>query len=103
LGTLAALWLYNNFVGWLTFLSAAIPPIGGVIIADFMARTTRYTTYPRSDFKRINWAAIIAVALGVACGHWIPGIVPLNAVIGAFVGYLMINPLFSKEINHADN
>ena len=103
LGTLAALWLYNNFVGWLTFLSAAIPPIGGVIIADFMARTTRYTTYPRSDFKLINWAAIIAVALGVACGHWIPGIVPLNAVIGAFVGYLVINPLFSKEINHADN
>ena len=103
LGTLAALWLYNNFVGWLTFLSAAIPPIGGVIIADFMARTTRYTTYPRSDFKLINWAAIIAVAIGVACGHWIPGIVPLNAVIGAFVGYLMINPLFSKEINHADN
>ncbi|HBP5912568.1 TPA: cytosine permease, partial [Pseudomonas aeruginosa] len=27
LGTLAALWLYNHFVGWLTFLSAAIPPI----------------------------------------------------------------------------
>ena len=25
IGTLCALWLYNNFVGWLTFLSAAIP------------------------------------------------------------------------------
>lgn len=29
IGTLCALWLYNNFVGWLTFLSVAIPPIGG--------------------------------------------------------------------------
>lgn len=37
IGTLCALWLYNNFVGWLTFLSAAIPPIGGVIIADLSA------------------------------------------------------------------
>ncbi len=33
IGTVCALWLYNNFVGWLTFLSSAIPPIGGVIIA----------------------------------------------------------------------
>lgn len=32
IGTVCALWLYNNFVGWLTFLSAAIPPVGGVII-----------------------------------------------------------------------
>lgn len=35
IGTLCALWLYNNFVGWLTFLSAAIPPVGGVIIYFF--------------------------------------------------------------------
>ena len=35
IGTVCALWLYNNFVGWLTFLSAAIPPEGGVIIADY--------------------------------------------------------------------
>ena len=27
IGTGCALWLYNNFVGWLTFLSAAIPPV----------------------------------------------------------------------------
>lgn len=26
LGTLTAIWLYNNFVGWLLFLSAALPP-----------------------------------------------------------------------------
>ena len=32
IGTVFALWLYNNFVGWLSFLSAAIPPIGGVLI-----------------------------------------------------------------------
>ncbi|MGS8594028.1 cytosine permease, partial [Salmonella enterica subsp. enterica serovar Infantis] len=27
IGTGCALWLYNNFVCWLTFLSSAIPPI----------------------------------------------------------------------------
>lgn len=29
IGTLCALWLYNNFVGWLTFLSATIPRLAG--------------------------------------------------------------------------
>ncbi|MDA4787683.1 cytosine permease, partial [Enterobacter hormaechei] len=41
IGTLCALWLYNNFVGWLTFLSAAIPPVGGVIIADYLINRRR--------------------------------------------------------------
>ncbi len=42
IGTVCALWLYNNFVGWLTFLSAAIPPVGGVIIADYLMNRRRY-------------------------------------------------------------
>jgi cytosine permease len=103
LGTLAAMWLYDNFVGWLTFLSAAIPPVGGVIIADFIVARARYAIYPRDDFKTINWAAIIAVIIGVACGHWIPGIVPLNAVVGGFVAYLMVNYMLGSKDTHADH
>lgn len=95
-GTLTALWLYNHFVGWLTFLSAAIPPVGAVIIVDFFTRRARYAQYPRQDFKVLNWAALIAVACGVASGHWLPGIVPLNAVLGSGLAYLLINPLFNK-------
>lgn len=52
LGTLAALWLYNHFVGWLTFLSAAIPPIGGVIIADYPSRRRRYRQHPARTSRR---------------------------------------------------
>ena len=52
LGTLAALWLYNHFVGWLTFLSAAIPPIGGVIIADYLSRRRRYRQHPARTSRR---------------------------------------------------
>lgn len=103
LGTLCAIWLYNNFVGWLTFLSAAIPPVGGVIIADFLSRTARYSSYPRDDFQVINWAAILAVAVGVTCGHYIPGIVPLNAVLGGFISYLILNAMLNKEAKHANN
>ncbi|MFV0576204.1 MAG: cytosine permease [Vibrio sp.] len=96
IGTLCALWLYNNFVGWLTFLSLAIPPIGGVIIADFFLNRSKYANFETAKFKTINWAGIIAVAIGVAAGKFIPGIVPLNAVLGGAIGYLILNPIFNK-------
>ncbi|MDX3893970.1 cytosine permease [Pusillimonas sp.] len=89
-GTLTALWLYHHFVGWLGFLSAAIPPIGGVIIADYLLRRGRYRHYPAVDAAVINPAAIAAVAAGLACGHWLPGIVPVNAVLGALLSYPLL-------------
>nr|VUD25028.1 cytosine permease [Salmonella sp. NCTC 7297] len=50
IGTVCALWLYNNFVGWLTFLSSAIPPIGGVIIADYLLNRRRYVDFNTARF-----------------------------------------------------
>ncbi|WP_412497724.1 cytosine permease [Vibrio furnissii] len=98
IGTLCALWLYNNFVGWLTFLSLAIPPIGGVLITDFLVNRKRYRDFHHTEFQTINWAAIIAVAIGIAAGHFMPGIVPVNAVLGGALSYFIINPLVNKNI-----
>ena len=97
IGTVCALWLYNNFVGWLTFLSIAIPPIGGVIIADFFMNRKRYMDFENAKFQTINWAGIIAVAIGVAAGNFLPGIVPVNAVFGGALSYLVLSPLLNKE------
>lgn len=97
IGTLCALWLYNNFVGWLTFLSAAIPPIGGVIIADFLKNRSRYKSFDPASFQTVNWAAIAAVAIGVAAGKLLPGIVPINAVFGGALAYLVLNPVLNPQ------
>ncbi len=96
IGTLCALWLYNNFVGWLTFLSAAIPPIGGIIIADFLRHRERYKEFVNAGFATVNWAAIAGVAIGIAAGHFLPGIVPLNAVIGGALSYLILDALQAR-------
>jgi cytosine permease len=96
-GTIFALWLYNNFVGWLTFLSTAIPPIGGVIIADFLLNRKRYQNFEKAEFQTVNWAGIIAVAIGVAAGKFIPGVVPLNAVLGGALSYVVLNSLLNKQ------
>ncbi|HLU20597.1 MAG TPA: cytosine permease [Pusillimonas sp.] len=89
-GTAMAMWLYHNFVGWLTFLSAAIPPVGGVIIADYLLRRRRYAEYPGKAAVVINVPAFVAVVAGLACGHLLPGIVPVNAVLGAMATYAFL-------------
>ncbi len=98
IGTLCALWSYNNFVGWLTFLSQAIPPIGGIIIADFLVNRKRYKDFANAQFQSVNWAAIAAVAAGIGAGHFLPGIVPLNAVLGGAISYLILNPFLNREV-----
>ncbi|NOI17297.1 cytosine permease [Vibrio coralliilyticus] len=102
-GTIFALWLYNNFVGWLTFLSTAIPPIGGVIIADFLMNRKRYQNFATTEFKDVNWAGIVAVAVGVAAGKFIPGVVPINAVLGGALCYVVLNPLLNKKTLNAQS
>ena len=108
IGTLTALWLYNNFIGWLTFLSAAIPPIGGVIIADYLKNYRRYGTFQTAHFININWVAILAVAIGIAASMLLPGIVPVNAVLGGIVSYLLLDPIVNRklinlsEVNYAE-
>lgn len=31
LGTITAIWLYNNFCGWLTLLNGTLPPVGAIV------------------------------------------------------------------------
>ncbi|MDU4959059.1 MAG: cytosine permease [Sporomusaceae bacterium] len=90
-GTLAALWLYNNFVGFLTFLGSTLPPIGGIIIADyFLLRKGQYPALETMRFAAVNWPAIAAWGAGVALAGFAPGIPPLNAVLGAAIVYVAI-------------
>ena len=87
LGTIAGLWLYNNFVGWLTFLSSAIPPIGGIIITDYLLAKKSYHEFAQAEFRSVNWSAMIALAAGALAGLLSPGIPPLNAILTASLTY----------------
>ena len=90
IGTLASMWLYNNFVGWLSFLSSALPPIGAILIADFfMVARRHYPTLEQAAFKQVNWIAVGAWAVGFAAANLLPGIPPLNAVLSAFIVYIV--------------
>ncbi len=96
-GTIFALWLYNNFVGWLVFLSSAIPPVGTVIITDYLLGRKRYEEILQMDQITINWNAIAAVLLGMIASHTLPGIVPLNAVLVALVSYILLEKIIGNK------
>lgn len=98
IGTLCAVWLYNNFVGWLTFLSTAIPPIGGVIIADYFINKQCYQSLANGSRRKINWIAIIAVIIGIMCAKYLPGVVPINSVLGSAISYIIISLIVKQKM-----
>ena len=91
-GTVLAMWLYNNFVGFLTLLGSTLPPIGAIILADyFIVKRGMYKEFENTKFKAVNWTAIAAWAAGVAMAKFLPGIPPLNAIIGSAVVYVILS------------
>lgn len=99
-GTILAMWLYNNFVGWLTILGAALPPVGAIILADyFIINRGKYKKFEQMRFKAVNWPAMIAWGAGVAAANFIPGIPPVNALLGAAITFVVITKLAALTAN----
>lgn len=97
IGTILAMWLYNNFVGFLTVLGAALPPIGAIIMADFfILNRGKYTDFESVKFKSVNWSALAAWAIGAAASQFLPGIPPINGLISAALVYVVLSILVKK-------
>lgn len=97
IGTLLAVVLYNNFMGWLNFLNSCIPSVGGVIIADyFIVNKCKYKNLEDMKFKTVNIVAIISWLIGVISAGVLPGITPLNSVIVSVIVYV-IGSYFTKD------
>ena len=64
-GTLAGLWLYDNFCGWLNILNTFIPPCGAILITDyFLVNRRRYPAMADKTFIPVSAPAVVAWALG---------------------------------------
>ncbi len=109
IGTVFSLYLYNNFVGWLTFLSVSLPPIGGIIIGDFFIKCKgEYSLLNEHDFKEINWAAIIAWGVAITVSKLSPGtgllsIAPLNAIITAALVHVFADKIIYGKTKKNEN
>ena len=68
IGTVAAVWLYWNFCGWLNVLNCTLPPVGIILILHYF--TNRGKDVPE---KQVDWSAIAGVVCGAVVAnllHW---------------------------------
>ncbi|WP_281657707.1 cytosine permease [Halobacillus sp. Cin3] len=98
-GTLLAMWLYNNFVSWLTVLGTALPPIGAVLLADYFLNYRKHA-YQDTPLKNFRWQGLAAWAAGVAASQFVPGMAPVNALAGAALVYILLTKLTQKAAAH---
>jgi cytosine permease len=96
IGTIASIWLYNNFIGWLAFLSATLPPIGTILILDYFLNREKFKQ--EEDKKMLlNYFAVAGVVLGALIANFVDwGIAPVNAMVVAAVCYLLGEKVFKK-------
>ncbi len=98
IGTAAAIWLYNNFVSWLAFLNATLPPIGAIITPDYFLRPAAYEEVKAEGLRKVNIFAIAGVVAGALAGNFINwGIRAINAMVIACIIYYVGTKLFYKD------
>ncbi len=98
IGTCTAIWLYNNFVGWLSFLNATLPPVGAIITLDYFMNKENYTV--KGAVEKINLGAVLGVVAGALVGNFVPfGIASINAMAVACVCHYAYNKVFQTRKN----
>lgn len=96
-GTATALWLYNNFVGWLSFLNATLPPIGAILMMDYFLNRKHYQDASHTPVT-VNYGSILGVLLGALAGNFISwGIASLNAMAVAALVYYIGTHIIRKK------
>ena len=97
IGTLAAIYLYDNFTGYLTILGTIIPPIGGVIIMYYFLHKEQLETGPEIPQENMHWPSILAVAISVVISFVMPfGIEAINGLLSSIIVYLVLELIYEK-------
>ncbi len=106
LGTaLAAFGIADHLVGFLVLLGVAVPPIAGILIAEYYVvrrwRADLAESRARGELPASapGWvpAALIAWPAAALIGHFVTwGIPALNALVAAFILYAVIGRLSAK-------
>ena len=92
LGTALALaGMYEWLVPYLILLGTLIPPLGGIILADYLvAGKTRGWELDSPHIPAVNPAGAGAYVLAVLAARYLPGIAPVNGVLAGAAAYYVL-------------
>ena len=88
IGTVAAVWLYWNFVGWLNVLNCTLPPVGIVLILSYFFNRSKYLDDTMPEIQ-VNWFAVLGVVLGAVVANLVKwGIPSINGMVVAALCFM---------------
>lgn len=102
--TMAVFGMYNFLIPFLVLLGTFIPPIGGVIMADFWLRHKgQYPLLANAQLPDFNWIGLGSYAIASAAAYASPIMPPIVGVLMAMVSYGILSFLaFRKEAKALD-
>ena len=103
IGTLLAIaGMYEMLIPFLILLGSIIPPIGGVIMADFFyGHKGHYPKLQETQLPAFNWIGLSAYAIGAVCAYMSPWIAPIVGIAVAALAYIVLSKLLSGATNGA--
>ncbi|ALN20087.1 cytosine permease [Ectopseudomonas mendocina] len=92
IGTLLAIGgMYEMLIPFLILLGSIIPPIGGVIMADFFyGHRARYPKLAEVRLPAFNWVGLGAYLIGALSAYFSPWVAPLVGIAVAALAYVML-------------
>ena len=89
IGTLAAVWLYWNFCGWLNVLNCTLPPVGIILVLHYFMNRKAYKE-DKLPVKTVDWWAVAGVVLGAVVANLVKwGFPAVNGMVVAAICYLI--------------
>ncbi|VWM06777.1 cytosine permease [Burkholderia lata] len=93
--------MYELLIPFLVLLGSIIPPVGGVIMADYWYRHRgQYPSLAAARLPRFNLVGLAAYAIGAGLAYtspWIAPIVGIAASAAAYIVLLQIARVFTRE------
>ena len=83
--------MYEMLIPFLILLGSIIPPIGGVIMADFFhGHKGRYPQLATARIERFNWIGLTAYGAGALSAYLSPWVAPLVGIGVAALSYVAL-------------
>lgn len=95
IGTLLAiLGMYQWLVPFIILLGTFIPPIGGIIMADFFIKhKMKYPPIKETKLPFINWNGVASYSIASAAAYFSPFVPPITGILIGFILYSIIERL----------
>ena len=90
--------MYEMLIPFLVLLGSIIPPIGGVILADYwFHRGGRYPLLQTARLPRFNWLGLGAYFIGAVVAYLSPWIAPLVGITVSALLYIALTRLSKRQ------